>query len=153
MAIDPPDDVTRELYDAQTETVRNKLGYLELLGKLICKVWYAESCDKWDLPTDKYPSGRPYKVDQDQDYEFWVEERVLNECFIGMKMDASIITLEGDITILDEVKQMHCGFYTWLPNELWMDNKPKEVRWLAKGLPDYEENVWTAGVNKHGQEK
>lgn len=152
-AINPSDDVTREVYAAQTETVKNKLGHLEPLGKLICKVWYADDCDEWDLPKDKYPSGGPYKVDQSQEYEFWVEERVLNECFVGMKMDASIITLEGDITILDEVKQTHCSFYTWLPNELWMDNKPKEVRWLAKGLPDYEENVETNGVKKNGQEK
>lgn len=152
-AINLPDDITRVVYATQTEIVRNKLGYLEPLGKLVCKVWYAEDCDEWDLPKDRYPDGRLHKVDQGREFEFWVEERVLNECFVGMKIDASIITLEGDINILDEVKQTHCSFFTWLPNELWMDNKPKELRWLAKGLPDYEEDVEINGVRKDGQYK
>ena len=151
-AISLPDDITKEVYATQTEVVRNKLGHLEPLGKLTCKVWCAGDCDEWDLPRDKYPDGKPHKADQGRKFEFWVEENLLNECFVGMKIDAVIITLEGSITILDEVKQTHCSFYTWLPNELWMENKPKEVRWLAKGLPDYEE-VEINGVKKNGQEK
>lgn len=150
-AIIMPDVITKELYATQSEVVQHKLGHLEPLGKLMCKVWYADDCDEWDLPKDKYPDGKPHKVDQRQ-FEFWVEENVLKECFVGMKIDAGIITLEGGITILDEVKQTHCSFYTWLPNELWMENKPKEVRWLAKGLPDYEE-VEINEVTKNGQEK
>jgi hypothetical protein len=152
-SINMPDDITREVYATQTEVVRNKLSHLEPLGKLVCRIWYADDCDEWDLPKGRYPDGRPHKMDHGTGLEFWVEERVLNECFVGMKMDASIITLEGDITILDEVKQTHCSFYTWLPNELWMDNKPKDVRWLAKGLPDYEEDVETNGAKKNGQDK
>ncbi|KAF2631273.1 hypothetical protein BU25DRAFT_418872 [Macroventuria anomochaeta] len=151
-AINLPDDITREIYSTQSEVVRNKLGHLKPLGKLMCRVWYADDCDEWDLPKDKYPNGKPHKVDQGREFEFWVEESVLNECFIGMKIDASVITLEGGIIILDEVKQTHCSFYTWLPNELWMENKPKEVRWRAKGLPDYEK-VEINGVNKDSQEK
>ncbi|KAF3033184.1 hypothetical protein E8E12_002308 [Didymella heteroderae] len=150
-AISLADGITNEFYAAQTEIVKNKLGHLEPLGKLVCKIWYAGDCDEWDLPKQKYPDGEPSKGVQGREFEFWVEERVLNECFVGMKIDASIITLEGDITILDEVKQTHCSFHTWLPNELWMDNKPKEVRWLAKGLPDYEEDVEIDVVKKDGQ--
>ena len=150
-AIIMPDVITKELYATQSEVVQHKLGHLEPLGKLMCKVWYADDCDEWDLPKDKHPDGKPHKVDQRQ-FEFWVEENVLKECFVGMKIDAGIITLEGGITILDEVKQTHCSFYTWLPNELWMENKPKEVRWLAKGLPDYEEAEINE-VTKNGQEK
>ncbi|KAF1924284.1 uncharacterized protein M421DRAFT_8932 [Didymella exigua CBS 183.55] len=152
-AIDLPDDITREFYDAQTEIVRNKLGRLEPLGKLVCKVWYADDCDEWDLPRDKYPNGRPHKLDQGREFEFWAEEHVLNACFIGMKMDASVVTLEGGIVVLDDVKQTHCSFYSWLPNEFWMDNKPKAVRWLAKGLPDYEENIEISGSQKDDQDK
>lgn len=152
-AIILPDDTTREVFTMHSETVRSKLGHLEPLGKVVCKVWHAENCDEWDLPKDKYPGGGPHRVNQSRNFEFWVEERVLVECFVGMKLDASIITLEGDIVVLDEVNQTHCSFYTWLPNELWMDNKPKEVRWLAKGLPNYEEVVEIKGVKKDGQDK
>ncbi|KAJ4379833.1 hypothetical protein N0V86_005017 [Didymella sp. IMI 355093] len=153
ISINMPDHITREVYATQTEVVRHKLGHLEPLGKLICKIWHADDCDEWDLPKGKYPDGRPHKVDQGGRLEFWVEECVLHECFVGMKMDASIITLEGGIAILDQVKQTHCSFYTWLPNELWMDNKPKDVRWLAKGLPHYEEDVEIYGAKKTGQDK
>ncbi|KAJ4985830.1 argonaute siRNA chaperone complex subunit Arb1 [Stagonosporopsis vannaccii] len=138
-AIAMPEETTREIYAAQTEIVRNKLGQLEPLGKLKCKAWYADDCDEWDLPKGKYLDGKPHKVEQGKEFEFWVEECVLSECFLGMKMDATVITLEGGFTILDETKQTYCSFYTWVPNELWMENKPKELRWLAKGLAEHEE--------------
>jgi hypothetical protein len=54
-AIILPDDTTREVYAVQSETVRSKLGHLEPLGKLVCKVWHADDCDEWDLPKDRYP--------------------------------------------------------------------------------------------------
>jgi hypothetical protein len=72
-----------------------------------------------------------------------VEDIVLQKCFVGMKMDATILHLQSGITILDEVRESMCSFFVWLPNELWMERKPKEVRWLKKGLPgdDDEEGV------------
>lgn len=130
-----PTEVTRVSYKAQSRIVENKLGQLEPLGKLICKTWVRDECDEWDLPKDKHPSGKPERAGAGRDYEFWVEESVLNECFPGMKMDVTILTLDGGITILDEVHESMCSFFTWLPNELWMERKPKEVRWLKKGLP------------------
>lgn len=152
-AINFPDKATTEVYAAETEIVKTKLDHLEPLGKLICSVWYVEDCDEWDLPKDKYPDGKPHKVDQNRMFEFWVEKHVLNKCFVGMKMDANIMILEGGTTILDEVKQTYCSFFTWLPNELWMDNKPKDVRWLAKGLPDYDEDAELNLVKKDDQDK
>lgn len=151
-AIEMPDPITRQVYAAQTEFVKEKLNHLEPLGKLRCKAWYADDCDEWDLPKGKYPDGKPHVVDTEKKFEFWIEENVLSECFLGMKIEATVVTLEGGFTILDEVKQTHCSFYTWVPNELWMENKPKELRWLAKGLAEDEE-VEINGVNGTGQEK
>ena len=151
-AIDLPKDITKEMYSAQLESWRDKLARLEPLGKLKCKAWFADDCDEWDLPKDRYPDGKPHKKDQTA-YEFWVEGDVLKECFIGMKMEVSILTLEGGLTILDEVKQAHCSIYTWLPNEIWMERKPKVMRWVAKSSPDYDEQVEINGLNKDGQEK
>jgi hypothetical protein len=130
-----PTYATRELYEVQSKSVQHKLSEFEPLGKLVCKTWWAGDCDEWDLPQDKYPAGKPQQASTGQDYEFWVEESVLQECFMGLKMEASILTLQGGITILDEVHETMCSFFTWLPNELWMERKPKEVRWLKKGLP------------------
>jgi hypothetical protein len=152
-AIQNPDDITREMYALQSEVVKTKLGQLEPLGKLICKTRYEDDCDEWDLPKDKYIDGKPQKADEGKEFEFWVEGSVLNECFVGMKIDASIITIDGNVTVLDDVRDTHCSFYTWLPNELWMENKPKEVRWLAKGLAESEDEVEINGMKKDGQEK
>jgi hypothetical protein len=135
-----PSEITRELYKVQSKAVEHKLGQLEALGKLICKSWYPDDCDEWDLPKDRYPSGKPQQASAGQSYEFWVEGSVLEECFVGLKMDAKILTLQGGITIMDEVQECMCSFFTWLPNELWMERKPKEVRWLKKGLPGADED-------------
>jgi hypothetical protein len=137
-----PTELTRTSYEAQSKIVEHKLGQLEPLGKLICKTWLGDDCDEWDLPKDKYPDGTPNGPGVSRDYEFWVEESVLKECFIGMKMDVTVITLGGDMVILDEVHECMCSFFTWLPNELWMAKKPTEVRWLKKGFPgDDDEEV------------
>lgn len=151
LAVSLPDDNTREVYATQNGSVKNKLGHLESLGKLLCKTWYVSDCDEWDLPKDKYPDGKPTKVNEKK-YEFWVEEGVMNECFVGMKLKATVITLESSTTILDDVMETYCSFYTWLPNELWMENKPKEVRWLTKGMAEHEE-VEINGTKQDGQKK
>jgi hypothetical protein len=146
-----PTDATRELYEVQSQSVQHKLSKLEPLGKLSCKTWHAGDCDEWDLPEDKYPTGKPQQVSVGHDYEFWVEESVLQECFVGLKMEASILTLQGGITILDEVHETMCSFFIWLPNELWMERKAKEMRWLKKGLPGADDEEGD-GEHAEGQD-
>ena len=139
--ISPPSNVTKEFYSEHSRTVKSKLGSLEPLGTLICKAWSTPSYDEWDLPKDKYPDGKPQSANESKEYRFWVEESVLDECFIGMKMDARVLTLNGGMTILDEIRETMCSFFTWLPNELWMDRKPKKLRWLPRGLAVDEEEA------------
>ncbi|KAF2993260.1 hypothetical protein E8E13_001101 [Curvularia kusanoi] len=152
-AIDLPNDDTKAIYAEQSKVMKDKLETLEPLGKLKCQVWSADDDDEWDLPKHKYPDGKPHKVDEGTTYEFWVEAKVLEDCFVGMKMEAEVVTLQHGLTILDEVKHTYCSFYTWLANELWMERKPKELRWLAKSSPDYDEQVEINGSNNNGQEK
>jgi hypothetical protein len=143
-----PSDATKEFYAEHSQHVKNKLGSLEPLGTLVCKSWYTPSYDEWDLPKDKYPDGKPQSADEGKEYQFWIEESVLDECFLGMKIDARVLTLTGGMTILDEIRETMCSFFTWLPNELWMDRKPKQLRWLPKGLAvDEEEEEEQAKLN------
>ncbi|KAF1846604.1 uncharacterized protein K460DRAFT_417648 [Cucurbitaria berberidis CBS 394.84] len=141
IAIHPPDDLTKTSYAQLGKALQHKLKRLEPLGKLVCKAWYAEDCDEWDLPSDKlkYPDGKPGKADDGREYCFWLEGSVLEVCFVGMKMDAKVLTLEGGLTILDNITEVMCSFFTWTANELWMERKPKEVRWLKKGMGTDEE--------------
>lgn len=141
VSVDSPDAVTKACYEEQSKKWRHKLDRLVPLGKLKCKVWHAADCDEWDLPGDevKYPGGKPCLVDDGRVYVFWIEETILNDCFVGMKLDAGILTLNSGLTILDSVNEVMCSFFSWLPNELWMERKPREVRWLNKGLGTDEE--------------
>ncbi len=157
-AIHLPDKDTKSAYAEQSKVFKHKLEQLEPLGKLVCKTWYTDDCDEYDLPKDKekYPKGKPRKAGDGKEYEFWIEEGVLADCFVGLKMDASILLLSGGMTILDEIKEAMCSFYTWIPNELWMERKPKEVRWLKKGMgldEDEEEDVEINGGNKASADK
>ncbi|KAJ5065569.1 Argonaute siRNA chaperone complex subunit Arb1-domain-containing protein [Bipolaris maydis] len=138
VAIHPPDCDTKAAYDAQSMLYGHKLE-LQPLGKLICKTWHLTGCEEYDLPKDKYPNGKPWTSGDSQEYEFWIEGDILRDCFMGMKMDADILVLSGGLNILDNVKETMCSFYVWLPNELWMERKPKEVRWLKKGM-GHDEN-------------
>ncbi|KAF1838047.1 hypothetical protein BDW02DRAFT_565309 [Decorospora gaudefroyi] len=131
-----PDEDTKMTYAEQSKTYQHKLERLEPLGKLICKTWYPEDCDEYDLPkdNDKYPGGKPRKSGDGKTYEFWMEESILNDCFVGMKLVGRILRLSGGLTILDDINETMCSFFTYIPNELWMENKPKEVRWLEKAI-------------------
>jgi hypothetical protein len=142
-------DLTRKTYEEQSKTIQHKLGKLEPLGKVICKTWYYDDYDEWDLPKEKFPNCKPMRAGAGREYEFWVEESVLEECFVGLKLDATILNLQGGITILDEVHESMCSFFTWLPNELWMERKPKEVRWLKRGLGD--DDAEDEGAQEEGQ--
>jgi hypothetical protein len=136
VSIDLPNDDTKTAYAEQSKTYQSKLGRLEPLGKLICKTCYTEDCDEYDLPKDKdkYPGGKPRKDGDGKEYQFWIEESILQDCFVGMKMDAKIFQLSGGLTILDDVIETMCSFFTWIPNELWMERKPKACKFLDKGL-------------------
>jgi hypothetical protein len=140
VSIQLPTDETKALYAKANEVHKTKLT-LQPLGKLICKAWTIDSFAEYDLPKAKYPLGKPSTAEEGSIYEFWVEDNVLDDLFEGMKMDARVRTLEGDITVLDDVKQVMCSFYKWLPNELWMERHPREFKRLRKGLEDVDEQV------------
>lgn len=121
-----PDDLTREMYAHQNKKTAQKL-WLEPLGRLVCRSHQFDDFNEYDLPKHRYPTGRLPKIQEGKQYEFWIEERVLEECFVGMKLDVRVLTLDSGITVLDDVREVMCSFYRWLPNELWMGRHPKEV--------------------------
>ncbi|KAF2786809.1 hypothetical protein K505DRAFT_259095 [Melanomma pulvis-pyrius CBS 109.77] len=149
VSIQLPTDEVKEMYANQNEVYKAKL-HLQPLGKLICKAWNIEDFKEYDLPQDRYPNGKLPRADEGKTYEFWVEDGVLTECFEGMKMDARVLTLEGDMVILDEVKEAMCSFWKWLPNELWMERHPRELKYLNKGLEDVMEKAETNNKDMEG---
>lgn len=125
-SIELPDELTREMYDRQNNFTTGKLK-LEPLGKMVCRSWQVDDFSEYDLPLDRYPTGRPSDIEADREFVFWVEESVLKECFLGMKLEARVLVLEGGINVLDDVAMVMCSFYSWLPNELLWSHHPKQV--------------------------
>ena len=155
LAIDLPDDLTKEMYETANSQTKGKI-HLQPLGRLVCRSWQVEDFHQYDLPIDKYPNGRLPKCQENKEYEFWIEEQVLEECFVGMRMDARVLTLEGGFSVLDEVRETMCSFYKWLPNELWMQRHPREVVIRNKALPgddEAAEQVEVNGQSQGGKEK
>lgn len=111
------------IYAEQNKSWKHKLT-LTPLGKLRCEEWKVPSFDTWDLPHD-VPKKPKYST-----YEFWVDDEFLAECFVGMKLEAKVMELNCGLWVLDSVMNVHCSFYTKLVNELVVDSKWKEVRYL-----------------------
>jgi hypothetical protein len=136
--IQSPTEDCKAAYTKAKARFENKCT-LEPLGKLVCKTFYTNEYKDYDLPPGQDP---PNMLKEPKEYVFWVEAGVLNECYPGLKMDASVMTVElGNdpatrIHVLDQVKEAFCSFYKVLPNELWEARKAPRFKLLNKGLED-----------------
>jgi hypothetical protein len=68
-------------------------------------------------------------------YEFLVEDAVLETCYVGLKMEATVMKFNvGEISFLDCVLLVYPSFYTWTRNERIRDfvpaGPPKE--WMKR---------------------
>ncbi|KAH7116067.1 Argonaute siRNA chaperone complex subunit Arb1-domain-containing protein [Dendryphion nanum] len=145
VSIAPSSRQTRDIYTSQNALWRHKYLDLAPLGKLFCKPIVIANSYEYDLPPSVDPSDNSASLPSAKEYEFWVEDEVLEECFVGMKMEATVLTLEGGVVVLDRVKAAMCSFYKWLPNELWMARKPKEVKVIKKFGDEEEEGEGEGG--------
>ena len=97
----------------------------ESLGKLVCRLWEAPSLETWDIPKSSATAQQGTK----HEYVFLLENHILEQCFEGMKIEATVRQLEEGLEYLDDVQALHCSFYTLLPNDLMMHWK--EPEWLT----------------------
>jgi hypothetical protein len=172
VAIYKSTEEVREVYAQQNEAWKRKI-HLQPLGKLVCERWQIEDFKEYDLPPRKFDctaysnpqraekvltklakksTGEPVKGGK---LEFWIEDDVLSECFVGMEVEATVKTLVGGITVLDEVKEVMCSFNKWLPNELWAERKPPRFRLMKRWLEGTGEEAEADGKEggKKGTEK
>lgn len=132
VSITPSDALTREMYAVQNSSTAGRL-VLEPLGRLVCRSWHVDDFSEWDLPRDRFPSGRPSEP-VEREYVFWVEDEVLEMCYVGMKMEAEVLEVESGVMVLDGVVDVMCSFYRWLPNELLMVYRPRQVNVKERGV-------------------
>lgn len=129
--VELPSPEVLELYAALNAQTKGRLA-LEPLGKLHCKHW-----DIPDFGSDDLPAWRLEEIARgkaEKRYEFWLEAAILQSCFVGMKMQVCVRTLSLGIQCLDQVQEVYCSFYTYLPNELMF--KWREPRFNNDGADE-----------------
>lgn len=141
-----PEGQAKALYD---ET-KLSYGYVNPMGKLICKRWTVPYAAPTDLPT-----RLTHAVAADDTFEFLVEAEVLAKCYPGIKINAVVKTLDIGIQWIDSYDAVFPSFYTWLPNECVREWKePGEPKaWMKrqeekkKKAKNWEKEDGGAGAN------
>jgi len=95
------------------------------VGVLKCNAWTVPDFAAWDLPADALANSNETKS-----YEFWIEDEILRNCFVGMKIEGTVYTMTSGVQFLDRVTAVRCSFYTVLENELM--SRWKEPRYYTR---------------------
>lgn len=113
------DNDVLEMYAAQKPS-------LKPLGRMKAKTWYNPTLPEEDLTEEEVAAATtPLEI---KEYELWVEDEILEKCFVGMRVDATIRELNFGILYFDTVIGVHCSFYSLLPNEMiigWREPGPR----------------------------
>jgi Argonaute siRNA chaperone (ARC) complex subunit Arb1 len=125
-----PDDELREFY-------RTEAADLNVVGKLFGKSYR----DPAKPEVDMSPSERKEWDDGETpsyEFEFFLEESLLQLCYPGMKILTSVWELNCGLYFFDEVFTTYCSIYTVLPNDVMLGWKnPRTI--LATDPPEAEE--------------
>lgn len=109
-----------KIYDQQAAT------QLRAVGKLKARTWFHPGDPDEDLTEEEEQAGATTR--EVRDYEFWVEDELLQRCFVGMKFEATVRHLSFGLDFFDRVGGVYCSFYRILPNELmigWREPGPR----------------------------
>ncbi|KAF2755375.1 hypothetical protein EJ05DRAFT_478392 [Pseudovirgaria hyperparasitica] len=121
------------LYAELNKEYQHKLD-MRPLGKMVCKPWSIPDFTPHDISA---AAAKKRVLDLDRTFEFWIEDEILEDCFVGMKLDGTIwkLALGDGIWILDNVREVYCSFFKWLPNELIMGDRRilREPQWYPHG--------------------
>lgn len=148
-AIILPDDETRSFYKKRTKEFRP-------VGKIYTKAWLNPAAPPDDLTPEEQAlrqerserkgpvlqGSDPVRGAEEGEYEFFIEEAVLQHLFVGMKFEATVRTLNCGIYFFDEVLNVYVSFDTFLPNEMMYGyKKPRYLRGFSldeDGLVQYD---------------
>lgn len=121
------DEKVKASFAAATD-IHGNAGGMKPLG--IMRVQYQENPNSED--EDCSDDGMDSDI-KDGEAEFWVEDDALEECFVGLKMEARVHETNVGLNYFDTVNGLYCSFYTVLPNEAM--EKWREPTLCARGPP------------------
>ena len=129
IAVEPADADTKAFYETSTAVYRP-------LGKLRVKPWFHPAAPDEDFTDSEseatFHRERQHRLDTEV-REFWVEDNVLEWCFVGMKFEATVRELNFGVSFFDEVQAVMCGFYEFLDAEMMVGWK-EHVALVRKGV-------------------
>ena len=129
-SIDASLEVT-ELILATRDTLKiydTKLAQgLKALGKMKARTWCGAIPDEEDL-TEEEEAAAAVNPKEIKEYEFWLEDELLQRCFVGMKFETTVHHLSFGLDFFDRIAAMYCSFYSILPNEAM-------IGWKEPGPP------------------
>ena len=119
-----PNDEARSLY------AQRQCTGLKTIGKLKAKSWFdANAAEDEDL-TEEEEAALAAKVPDVKHYEFWIEEDVLQDMFVGMKFGTQVTHLNFGVSYFDAIHGVHCSFFNRSPNQMMGGWREPEKEWL-----------------------
>ena len=110
------------------------------IGKMKAKTWPSPYAPEEDLTMEE-EAALADKPPEIKHYEFWVEDDVLEKCFVGMKLDTTIRQTSFGVSYFDAVIGVHCSFYRVLANEKMVGWRKPEKEWLPMRKKTNEQDV------------
>lgn len=113
-----------KLYDRQVA------AGLRALGKMRARTWFHPGDPDDDLTEEEEQAGAMTR--EVKEYEFWVEDELLQRCFVGMKLETTVRRLSFGLDFFDNIAGVYCSFYRILPNEVMIGWKEPGPRLAAR---------------------
>ena len=121
---------------------------LRALGKLRAHTWYHPGDPDEDLTEEEEQAGPVTR--EVKEYEFWVEDELLQRCFVGMKLETTVRHLSFGLDFFDNIAGLYCSFYRILPNELMVGWKEPGPRLAAR--PKVKDGTSAAAAEEAGED-
>ena len=102
---------------------------LKPLGRMRARTWYFPRIPDKDLTEEEEFSAK-HMTKEIKEYEFWVEDEVLEKCFVGMKFITVVKELSFGVLYFDSLLGIFCSFCKVLPNEELIGWREPETTWL-----------------------
>lgn len=87
-------------------------------GTMKARTWYHPYVPDEDVTEEEEEAeaagGAPKEI---HEYEFWVDNELLQRCYPGMKFETTVHHLSFGLDFFDNVAAIYCSFFTTLPNE------------------------------------
>lgn len=127
VAIEQASEDARKMYDNS----KFEGTIVKPLGKIRCREWQIPHAAPRDLIK---PLTNGVHKDADDEYEFLMEEDILQYCYPGCKFEATVKQLDIGIMWIDFHEASYASFFTWLVNEeirAWKEPGPPKL-WMVR---------------------